>query len=57
MLVVKSESSCSLTLVPGKAHLFSQDYPGEIQNDYQASPDSLAKFFTRKEHFLLPYHS
>ena len=31
MLVVKAESACSLTLVPGKAHLFSQDYPGKIQ--------------------------
>ena len=28
MLVVKSESSCSLTLVPGPARLFSQEYPG-----------------------------
>lgn len=31
MLVVKAESACSLTLVPGKAHLFSQVYPGKIQ--------------------------
>ncbi|HBB87835.1 MAG TPA: hypothetical protein DC047_09490 [Blastocatellia bacterium] len=42
MLVVKSESSCSLTLVPGPARLFSQEYPGKI-NDLQNSPDKLAK--------------
>ena len=31
MLPVKSGSACSLTLVPGPAHLISQDYSGENQ--------------------------
>jgi hypothetical protein len=31
MLRVKSEGACSLMLVPGLAHLISQDYSGKIQ--------------------------
>jgi hypothetical protein len=38
MLPVKSESACSLTLAPGPAHLFSQDYSGKIKMLTSCSP-------------------
>ena len=39
MLVVKAESACSLTLVPGKAHLFSPVFTGlPGQNSMTISP-------------------
>ena len=54
MLPVKSEGACSLTLVPGLAHLISQDNSGKIHNDL-ANNSSSGYFKTLLERPLLPY--
>ena len=47
MLAVKSEGACSLMLVPGLAHLISQDYSGKIHNDL-ATNCPQARFFLER---------
>jgi hypothetical protein len=49
MLPVKSEGACSLMLVPGLAHLISQDYSGKIPNDLASnSSQGYFKFFLER---------
>jgi len=49
MLPVKSEGACSPLLVPGRAHLISQDYSGKIPNDLASnSAPGYFKILSRK---------
>jgi len=49
MLPVKSEGACSLTLVPGLAHLISQDNSGKIHNDLASnSPQAISRLFLER---------
>jgi hypothetical protein len=48
MLPVKSEGACSLTLVPGLAHLISQDL-GQNHNDLASnSPRAISRLFLER---------
>jgi len=49
MLPVKSEGSFPLTLVPGLAHLISQDKSGKYHNDLASnSPQAISRLFLER---------
>ena len=48
MLPVKSEGACSLTLVPGLAHLISQDNSGKFTDLASNSPQAISRLFLER---------